>query len=281
MGQTGAMSEGASGHVVIGGRAQPGRGRELWRRRGLLWSFLLRELQVRYRQAFLGFAWAVLQPVALTVVAALIVQRVGVVETGGPPYALFVFTALVPWTYFQTALFGAVPTLVSNSQLVRKIWFPREALPLATVLAVGLDLLIAWTIWIAWLAVAGAHVGPALLWSPLALGILVAFTAALSLFGAGVNVRFRDVKHALPVLLQAFLFACPVLYATTAVPEAWQAVFAANPLATVIDILRDAGLHGRPPDLARTARGALVALGLLALAYRYYTRVDRHFADIV
>lgn len=275
------MGQAAAGYTIVGGRPERGRLAALWHHRGTLWSFTLRELTVRYRQALLGFAWALLQPLALTLAAALVFPHITSIDTGGMPYALFVLTALVPWTYFQASVMGAVPTLVSNANLVRKIWFPREALPLATVCAVGLDLLIGLALWLVWLAFAGGAIGSALLWLPLLITILVAFTASIALLGAALNVRFRDVKHALPVLLQVLLFASPILYSSSAVPEAWRTLYELNPLATVAEGLRDVALRGIAPDATRTLYGGLASLLLLVGAYRLYTRMDRRFADVV
>ncbi len=270
-----------SGYVVEGGRRDRGRLRALWQRRGLLWSFTLRELQVRYRQAALGFAWALLQPAALTLITTLVFHTFLRIDVGGFPYPVFVFTGLVAWTFFHTAVSGAVPTLVNNAGLVRKIWFPREALPLATVLAVGLDLLAALVCWLVVLLAFDVPLTLHLLWTVPLLAILVAFTTACALLGAAINVRFRDVKHALPLVLQVFFFATPIVYPFTLVPEAWRHVAALNPLTAVVAGLRAASLHGQAPDLAVTAIGAAVAAVLLVLSYASFTRADRRFADIV
>jgi len=269
------------GYVVEAAHRDRGRLRALWRHRGVLWSFTLRELQVRYRQAALGVAWALLQPAALTLVTTLVFHAFLRVDVGGTPYPVFVFTGLVAWTFFHTAVSGAVPTLVNNAGLVRKIWFPREALPLATVLAVGLDLAAALLLWLVLLLAFGVALAPTLLWTPLLLLVLVAFTAACALFGAAVNVRFRDVKHALPLLLQIAFFATPIVYPVALVPAGWRPCVGLNPLAGVVVGLREIALDGRAPDLGRTLTSAGVAAACLVLAYVVFTRVDRRFADIV
>ncbi len=271
----------AQSYVVVGGRPDAGRLRTLWRYRGLVLSFTLRELQVRYRQAVLGFAWAILQPAALTLVSTLIFVHVLRLDTGATPYHLVAFTALVPWAFFQTAVMGAVPVLVNNANLVRKIWFPREALPLATVFAVLTDLGAGLGVWIVLLLCHGVSLGAPLLWVPVLLLILLVFTAACALLGAAVNVRFRDVKHALPLLLQLLFLATPIVYPLATVPAAWQAMFELNPLVAVVEGLRDVGLDGAHPDPARTMIGAGVALVCLVAAYVIYTRVDQRFADVV
>jgi lipopolysaccharide transport system permease protein len=267
--------------VVVGGRRDAGRLATLWRFRGLLWSFTLRELQVRYRQTWLGFAWAALQPLSLTLVATLLFGWALGVDVGGSSYALFAFTALVPWTFFQSALLGAVPSLVSNATLVRKIWFPRECLPLAVVSAVGLDLLVGIALWLVALAFLGGHVLLALAFAPLLFGVLVLMTAGAALLGSATNVRYRDVKHALPVLLQALLFASPVVYPASAVPERWQPLYFLNPLAGVMDGLRRVAIDGTAPAATPTWIGLAVSLVVFVFAYRAFTAADRTFADVV
>jgi lipopolysaccharide transport system permease protein len=275
------MSAPAEGYTIRAAERPTGRLAILWRHRGVLGSFTLRELQVRYRQAALGCAWALLQPAALTLVTTLVFHAFLGLEVEGTPYPLFVYTALVPWTFFQTALTGAVPTLVNNAGLLRKIWFPRETLPLATVAAVGLDLVAGLLLWLVLLLAWGVPLHPTLLWTPLLLGLLLAFTIACALAGAAVNVRFRDVKHALPLLLQVLFFATPVVYPLARVPPGWRSVLVLNPLCAVAEGLREVALRGVAPDPARTLPGALVALLSLGLAWHLFLRWERRFADVV
>ena len=271
----------AEGYIVEGDRLPRGRLLSLWRFRGLLWSFTLRELQVRYRQAALGLAWALLQPVALTLVTTLVFHALLRVDVGGVPYPVFAFTALLAWTFFHTAVTGAVPTLVHNAGLIRKIWFPREVLPLATVAAVVLDLLCGLVLWLGLLLAYGYTPRVTWLWIPALLLVLVAFTAACALAGAAVNVRFRDVKHGLPLLLQVLFFATPIVYPFDLVPASWQRVAALNPLTCVVEGLREVALAGVGPDPGRTLLGALGAFVFLVLAWLLFTRAERRFADIV
>ncbi len=271
----------AEGYTVVAGVRTPGRWASLWRFRGLLGSFMLRELQVRYRQAALGFLWALLQPVALALITTLVFHEALHISVGDLPYGLFVYTGLLAWTYFHAAVTGAVPTLVNNAGLIRKIWFPREALPLATVLAVGLDLGFGTLLWLALLAFYGFGFSFLLLWAVPLLAILVAVTAAVALAGAAINVRFRDVKYALPLLLQVLFFATPIVYPASAVPARWRPVLDLNPLSCVVTGMREIGLHGAAPDPARTLLGALGALVFLVLAWLLFLRSERRFADII
>lgn len=274
------MSMAREGWVITaGGRA--GTLRELWDRRGLLFSFTLKELQVRYRQAALGVAWAVLQPLALMAITTLVFHRVLAVDTGSTPYPVFVFAGLVPWTYFHTAVSAAVPSLVSNADLVRKIHFPREALPLSHLAAALVDLGIGLVLWVGLLVLYGVPLSPALLHVLHLLALLVVAAAGPALWGAAVNVRFRDVKHALPLLLQFLFFATPIVYAVSSVPASWRWVFSLNPLTAVVEGLRACGIQGRAPDVRLLAAGWTSALVVLVFAWILFHRADRRFADEV
>ena len=275
------MSSATEGYIILAGSPPRGRLRGLLRRRGLLWSFTLREIQVRYRQAAFGVGWALLQPTALTIVSTLVFHRFLDVATPHGAYPVFVYTGLLAWTFFHTALTGAVPTLVNNSGLVRKIWFPRETLPLATVTAVGLDLAVGLVLWAVLLAIYGTALTLAVLWVPVLLALLVAFTSACALLGAAVNVRFRDVKHGLPLVLQLFFFATPIVYPLALVPETWRTAIGLNPLAAVVVGLRECVLEGVAPDAMRTGAAAGVTALLLVLSWQIFIRADRRFADIV
>ncbi len=266
---------------VISGPARIGGLHALWRRRSLLFSLTLREAQIRYRQAFLGALWALAQPLVLMVVTTLVFHRFLGVEVEGVPYPLFAFPALVVWTYVHTAVTSSVGSLVTNADLVRKIWFPREGLPLAAILAILPDLAVGLFVWLILILLAGLPLPATLLLAPLLLGILIAFTVACALFGSAVNVFFRDVKHGLPFLLQVVFFATPIVYPLRSVPPPWRALLVLNPLTSVVEGLRAIGLEGRLPDLAVTATGAAIALVLCALAYRVFLHAERRFADVV
>ncbi|MFV1958581.1 MAG: ABC transporter permease [Planctomycetota bacterium] len=254
---------------------------ELRRFRGVFLSLTLREIAVRYRQALLGFAWALLQPVALMLVTTLVFHGFLDVDSGGAPYSLFVLTGLVPWTFFHATVTSAVPSLVSNADLVRKIYFPREAIPLASVGAGLLDLGAGLLLWLVLLLAYGLPLGVLMAWVPLLLVLLIVATAAPALLGAAVNVYFRDVKHALPLLLQALFFATPIIYRADAVPAPWRGLLLLNPLTAVIEGLRAVALSGRAPPADTLLVGFAVAVVALVCAYWIFRRASRRFADVV
>jgi len=254
---------------------------DAWRRREVFWSLALREIQVRYRQAWLGAGWALLQPLALMVVTTLVFHRFLEVDAGNVSYPIFAFTGLFVWTFFHTAVSTAVPTLVANARLIKKIWFPREALVFGALAAAALDLAAGAVFWLILLALSGLHVGAAAVALLPAFVLLAIATAGPALLGAAVNVRYRDVKHGLPLLLQIVFFATPIVYPLQKVPPPWRTWITFNPLTGVVEGLRSAAFDGRAPALGLWLPGTLVAVGLLGLAYVAFVRAGRRFADIV
>jgi ABC-type polysaccharide/polyol phosphate export permease len=266
-----------------------GRGRlttatvaELWAFREVLWAFLVRQLKVRYKQAAVGVAWAALQPVLAAVLFAIFLGRYANIASEEVPYLLFALAGMVAWTYFSSAAASGSESLVANQSLLRKLYFPREVLPLAAVGAASLDL----GIGVGVLAVAAALYGiwPELPWVALPLPLLVAFVAA-SAFAVGLsalNVYYRDVRHALPFVLQVGLFATPVVYSLDVIPAAWREWYAiANPVAAAVDGVRRIVVHGTWPDLSTTLGALAWSTLLLVAAYALFKRLERGFADRV
>ncbi len=267
--------------TVIPARGRLAPLREAWGHRGVFRSLALREVAVRYRQAWLGAGWALVQPLALMAVATLVFHRFLGVGGRGPSYALFAYTGLFAWTFFHTAVSAAVPTFVQNASLVRKIWFPREALVVGAIAAAALDLAAGAVLWVVLVAASGGHVVAALVSLLPAVGALVVAATGPALLGAAVNVYYRDVKHALPLLLQVVFFATPIVYPLDVVPAPWRDVLAFNPLTGVVEGLRAAALDGRGPAAAVWIPGAATSLAFLLLAYAVFVRAGRRFADAV
>jgi ABC-type polysaccharide/polyol phosphate export permease len=255
--------------------------RELWRFRGVLGALALRDVHVKYRHPTIGALWAVLQPLALAVATTLVFHHALDVPADGAPYPAFVFAGLVAWTYFHGAVHAAVPSLVNDANLVRKTWFPREAIPLAPVVAGLLDLGACFAALLAGAALAGVPPGWNLLWALPVVACLVAWTSACALAGAAVNVHFRDVKHAVPLLLQLLFFATPVVYPLSALSPSWRPWALANPMAGIVEGLRAAVLHDRAPPADALAASAVVSAVALVLSYAAYKAADRRFADVV
>ena len=255
--------------------------RELWDARELLYFMTKRELQVRYKQSLFGVSWAVLQPLVYAFVFALFFGRLADVPSEGLPYPVFALSALVPWIFNAQAVSQAAGSLVGDANLLGKVYFPRLVIPLAKVLSFLVDLLIALCVLGLFVALYGVTPSEGLLALPAFL--LLAFVTAV---GAGtilatLNVRYRDVTVAVPLLVQLWLFSTPVIYPGSLITGDWQYVYALNPMVSVVDGVRWAFLDTPAPDPATVAISTGVAALLLLAGVAYFRRAERFFADIV
>ena len=269
-------------------RIQPTRGwwstqdfRELAGSHELLYFLMWRTIKVRYRQTLLGAGWVIAQPLLTMLVFSVFLGRLGKLPSGGLPYPVFALAGLIPWAYFANAVGNATNRLVDNERLLTKVYFPRILLPLAVVIAGLLDLMIALVV----LVVVGAAYGRVPGAPALALPgfILLAVAAALGpgLWLSAWNVQYRDVRQLVPFLMQVLLFATPVVYASSLVPQKWRLVYALNPMASVLDGFRWAVLGGAPVPGACLAASASVAFAMLLSGLWYFRWVERRFADVV
>lgn len=254
---------------------------ELWRYRGLLGFLVWREIKVRYAQTVLGAAWAVLQPLLSTVVFTVIFGRFARLPSDGVPYSLFSLAALVPWTYFNTAVSGASNSLTVNTSLVTKVYFPRLVIPGAPVLAALLDLAVSFVALL--LLMLAYHVVPrssALLLVPLSVVILIMTAAGVGFWLSALNIQYRDVKYVVPFLLQLWMFASPVVYPLSLVPAQYRLAYALNPLAGSIAGFRSALVGAGAPTPAEFALSAAMACLICAAGAVYFRRTERVFADV-
>lgn len=255
--------------------------RDLWRARELIRSLTERQLRARYKQAALGLAWAVITPLVYMVVFTLFFSRVADVDTRGAPYALFSYIALLPWTFFSTAVSQGAISLVSNMSLLNKVSCPREVFPLSSVAGSGVDTAIA-TLVLGVLFVATGYAPRATsYWVPVLVLIGIVFTTAVALVMAVLTVYLRDLRHVLPILLQVGLFATPVAYGIEVVPADLRGLYSAlNPIAPVIDGLRRSVLEGVAPRAGLVLVGGLSAVVQLVVAYRVFKRLETGIADV-
>jgi len=256
--------------------------RELLHHRDLLYLVTQREITVRYKQTVLGALWAVLQPFSLMVVFTVFFSWYAGLPSDGIPFPLFTYAALLPWTFFSTALSFAVPSLIANSHIITKVYFPREIVPLSSVFAALVDFAVASIVFVGLMAF--YRVSPT--WNVLyvipILMLQLTFTTALCLLLAAFTVLYRDVRFTLPLLLQIWMFATPILYPLSVVPESIRGVYlTANPMAVVVDAYRRVVLQGQPPDLTHLVSAGVISFVLLLLGYRYFKSLEREFADIV
>jgi lipopolysaccharide transport system permease protein len=267
---------------VVGGPGRLTREslREFWEFRDVLSAFVLRQVKIRYKQAALGVGWAVLQPIAAAAIFALFLGRYTGLSSEGVPYLVFALAGMVAWTFFSAGAGNGADSLLANNAMLRKLYFPREILPLSAVATGLVDLLPSLGVLLIVAMLYGFM--PTVTWlaCPLAVLILFLFTTAFSLGASAVNVYYRDVKYVMPFVLQIGLFASPVVYSLDAVPSSWRVLYEIlNPVAAAIDTLRRTILHGQWPEPV-PAFGALGwSLFLVLVALTLFKRLERGFAD--
>jgi lipopolysaccharide transport system permease protein len=249
--------------------------------RDLLYTLSVHRLKVRYKQSVLGPSWAVLQPLSLMLIYTAVFSRIARVPTDGTPYALFAYSALLPWTYFSTSLSTATNSLVSHVSLVTKVYFPREILPLTYVAAALVDLLAASTVLAGMLVFYRVPLTLHILYVVPTVAILTMFAVAVSLVLCAVQVRFRDIGVAMPLLLQVWMFATPVIYPLSVVPATWQPFYVLNPMVGIIESFRRVILQGAPPDMHALGISAAISAVFLPVAFVYFKRVEATVADII
>jgi lipopolysaccharide transport system permease protein len=269
-------------------RLQPTRGfsrvlapKELWRYRDLAGQIALRDITIRYRQTALGGAWAVLQPIGFMVVFSLIFGNVAGISSNGLPYPLFSLSALVPWIFFANALLLGSDSLVSNSALVSKIYFPRIFMPAGVIVAGLVDLAISIVILLIIVLAWGYAPSLAILTLPLLIAMAGATALGVSAALSAINVRYRDVRYVVPFAIQLWLFVTPIVYASSSIDEPWRTISAVNPMVGVVEGFRWAtlGTGNAPWELIGISLLSAIVLFFAGLAY--FDRVERAFADFV
>jgi lipopolysaccharide transport system permease protein len=254
--------------------------RELRGYRDLSYFLVWRDIKGRYAQSIMGVGWAVVQPVVSMIVFTVVFGNLARVSSDGVPYAIFSFTALVPWTYFSNALTTASTSLVTNSDMVKKIYFPRVILPFAAILGKLVDLAIATVIlfglmlWFGFVPTIYVVVLP-----PLIL-IMMMTAMGLGAWAAALAIQYRDIKHALSFGIQLFMYAAPVVYPASLIPDAYRLLYALNPMVGVIEGFRSALLQTQPMPWDLIAVGTVSALLIGVTGILFFRRMERHFADV-
>lgn len=254
---------------------------ELWAFRELLYFLTWRDIKVRYKQTALGASWAIIQPLFTMLVFSLFFGRLAKVPSDGVPYPLFSFVALVPWTFFANGLTQSANSVVASQQLVTKIYFPRLAIPIATVLSGAIDFLIAFAVLVGLMAYYGVALSGRALWvGPL---LLLAFVASLGvgLWLAALNVQYRDVRYAVPFLTQLWLFATPIAYPSSLLGEPWRTLYGLNPMVGVVEGFRWALLGSGPAPNGMLLASCTAALMVLVGGVLYFRRMEQTFADVI
>jgi lipopolysaccharide transport system permease protein len=253
---------------------------ELWRYRELVLFLALRDVKVRYKQAVFGILWAVLQPLAGMLVFTVVFHKLAHVPSDGVSYILFAFTGMMVWTLFSGGLDTATTSLVSNSALVTKVYFPRVAIPLASVLPRLVDFGVSLVLLAVLLVVERHPPGPQVLLLPVIVVWSVLLAFGVGLIFATIHVRYRDAHHAMSLLVQLWLYASPVAYSSTLVPQNWRWAYSLNPLVGLLDTVRWAAL-GTPPPGAYALLSAATGLVALIFGVRLFARSERRLADVV
>ena len=254
--------------------------REAWRARDLMYFLVRRDVKLRYAQTVLGVGWAILQPFMAMVVFTIFFGRLGGIPSDGVPYPLFSFAALVPWTYFAAAVTGGANSMVGSQYLISKVYFPRILVPLAAVVTPAMDMAISFGFLVVLLVWYGVAPTPAALLIPCWTLLAIVSAVGVSLWLAALNVRYRDGRHALPFLVQVWMFATPVAYPASLLSPSWRLVYAVNPMASVVEGFRSA-LLGTPAPGPMALVSVAVALTLLFTGTAYFKRVESTLADLV
>lgn len=254
---------------------------ELWSYRELLYFLTWRDIKVLYKQTVLGAAWAIIQPFVTMVVFTIFFGRLAGIPSDDVPYPIFAYTALVPWTYFATSLSQASNSLVQQERLLAKVYFPRLLVPMASVLAKLVDFGIAFLVLLG-MMVAYGRVPTAAVWTlPLFVLLATATALAVALWFSALNVQYRDVRYAIPFLIQVWLFASPIAYSSNLVPERWRVFYGLNPMVGVVEGFRWALLGTGQTPGPLLAVSTLVVFGLLIGGLYYFRRMEQTFADVV
>lgn len=255
--------------------------RELWDYRELLYFLTLRDIKVRYKQTALGAAWAVIQPFFMMVVFSLFFGKLAGIKSDGIPYPIFTFCALLPWQLFAHALTESSNSLVANERLITKVYFPRLVVPMAAVLGGLVDFAVAFVILLAMMFYYGIVPTRAIVTLPAFILLAVLTALAVGLWLSALNVKYRDVRYTINFLIQFWLFATPVAYPSSIVPERWRALYGLNPMAGVVEGFRWALLGTKQPPGAMLAVSISVVIALLIGGLFYFRRMEQEFADVV
>jgi lipopolysaccharide transport system permease protein len=255
--------------------------RDLWEYRELLYFLTWRDIKVRYKQTVLGAAWAIIQPFFTMVVFSLFFGRLARIPSDDIPYPIFSYAALVPWTFFANGLSQSSTSLVASANLIKKVYFPRLVVPISAVISGGVDFVLAFVVLVGMMLFYGIVPTVAVVWLPLLLLLALVTALGVGLWLTAMNVQFRDVRYAIPFLIQAWMFATPIAYPSSLLDEPWRTLYGINPMAGVVEGFRWAllGTETAPGPIVLVS--ALVAVGLLVSGAFYFRRMEKTFADVV
>jgi len=255
--------------------------RELWEYRELAYFLIWRDIKVRYKQTVLGAAWAILQPLFTMVVFSVFFGRLAGIPSDGVPYPIFSFAALVPWQFFANGLNNSSNSLVGSSNLIKKVFFPRLIIPISAVLSGIVDFILAFIVLLLMMAFFGIVPTKNVIWLPLLLLLALITSLGFGLWFSALNVQFRDIRYAVPFMIQAWLFITPIAYPSSLLNEPWQTLYAINPMAGVVEGFRWALLDTDTQPGSMVFVSAIVAIAVFVGGLYYFRRMEKTFADVV
>jgi len=255
--------------------------RDLWEYRELLYFLTWRDVKVRYKQTVLGAAWAIIQPFFTMVVFSVFFGKLAKMPSDDIPYPIFSYAALVPWTFFANGLSQSSTSLVASANLIKKVYFPRLVVPISSVISGAVDFVLAFVVLLGMMLYFGIVPTWNMIWLPLLLLLALVTSLGVGLWLTAMNVQFRDVRYAVPFLVQAWMFATPIAYPSSLLDEPWRTLYGINPMAGVVEGFRWAllGTETAPGPIVLVS--ALVAVGLLVSGAFYFRRMEKTFADVV
>lgn len=268
-------------------RIRPSRGwqhlnlKELWQYRELMYFLSLRDIKVRYKQTALGAAWAVIQPFMTMLVFSLFFGKLAKMPSDGIPYPLFAYAALVPWTFFANGLTQSSNSLVQNSNMLKKIYFPRLIIPIATIVSGAVDFVVAFAVLLLMMIYYGVAPTANIVWVPFLLLLEVGTALGVGLWLSAMNVKFRDVRYVIPFLTQFWLFATPIAYPSSLLGEPWRTIYGINPMVGVVEGFRWALLGTQTIPETLLLISVLAATTVLVTGTFYFRRMEKTFADTV
>lgn len=254
---------------------------ELWAYRELLYFLIWRDIKLRYKQTELGIAWALIQPFLTMIIFSLFFGRLAKIPSDGIPYPIFTFTALLPWIFFANGLAQSSNSLVGNSNLITKVYFPRLMIPISAVLSGTTDFALAFVMLIGMLYYYGIAITAAIFYLPLFLLLALVVALGMGLWFSALNVKYRDVRFVVPFIIQIWMFATPIAYSSTLIPGRWRILYGLNPMVGVIEGFRWMLLGARTQPTPMIAVSTAVAMAALVWGAFYFRRVEKTFADVV
>jgi lipopolysaccharide transport system permease protein len=254
---------------------------ELWQYRELLYFLVWRDIKVRYKQTALGVSWAIIQPLFTMLIFSLFFGRLAKIPSDGIPYPLFTFAALVPWTFFANGLNQSSNSLVASANLLKKVYFPRLVIPIATVFAGVVDFALSFAVLLGMMAFYGTTPTIYVLWTPLLLLLALVTSLGVGLWFSALNVKYRDVRYIVPFVIQVWMFSTPIVYPSSLLPGRWRTLYALNPMVGVVEGFRWTLLGTNTAPGFMIILSSMAALLILIGGAFYFRHMEKTFADIV